>query len=443
MLSNNLFETNGNALSMQTHGPRYWIKNKRTNFSIHLGYPHPETSTSGSVFDDNGVFVINTTSILKISTKWIDAEILARYEPEIRESLQSYLVRNRADLKGIELHFCEAGYSDTLRNIIDFIIESSQLPHPVRVIRKHYKGNLVSVITPYLLPGNETIVGMARDVELLGLYDSIPDPLMFPRYITLNRTTTQEQARSFMEEIDSRVYGLRSNTKLVTSYNTNVNTVVIMQYMHAKQEYARLTGIALFMKHREKHDQPAPSDMTEVPEIDVAKVWKPHVTKYPDRNQSIWMYHGQGSITIDDVELVYSFPKIKMTMSTILDMMEDQVKPLEGISIKCKADFTLDVGHKNGPPEKQVDVLITSLNSLGYTHLEPNKNNEGTMVSVRKEIYKNRMKHTSDIHFDIGENNHVLATVAYQRIRYRTPTVNTGAHCAKCMKPVLLEYISI
>jgi hypothetical protein len=319
-----------------------------------------------------------------------------------------------------------------------------------------------AVCMPLLYIGNRTIFDAYNVDNLFELYRLITDPRMSPRYISLPCNFRKDDTvKKFMARIHTNMYSTFSNTELVTYSSTyrvpGVSTVALMQYMRARRQDEKAELLAYVYKYakcgdKEKHVV-LPPDFTTVPKPNAEQrrqIWVPQVRIFEGTNNSLWSYHDNGEgncfMEIDGMELVYTFPVIDMAMSTILDLMESQVEPLDGKTITCKATFQFKlIDNATGKLEgwKSVEGMALTYKELGFEHVPVNppvektsswekRTNDGVSRLYRIDLY-------------LGTGKVVTATVTYTIVRPQHqntfPSVGgSGVHCARCMKPVLSEY---
>lgn len=347
------------------------------------------------------------------------------------------------------------------------------------------------VYMPFLAINNRTRFTAKYDSHLQQIFEQITDERMYPRYILLKQDSIVDQSvKEFMRKTPHRAYITKSNLELVTYDDRSVpgeSTAVLMQYMRARKPYEQELAFARVLawvlkywtcppRQADPDDPtvPCPSDLTEYLSIpkelammnltrpDEEKLWVPQVRVYPKRNKSTWVYDHGGIVKIDgDTRLVYTFPKVGMTMSTILDMMTTHAELLDGTTIKCAASYEFEK-RDNSKDESQdwhdVDLLVTDCIQVGF-ECAKHVRSTGTTFQLKKS---HKVGHEYEIVICTQMGHNTNATVKYKIDR--SPPINsdhgvggsgiqnmgtdvngiqdmgTSVHCARCMKPVIDMY---
>lgn len=361
-----------------------------------------------------------------------------------------------------------------------------------------------AAIAPFLYADNRTVLLTSSVGTLQRISASVTDMSRYPRYIQLPWMHGSDgTAEIIMNEMPSSMFSPFSNTKLVT-FNSNgrshISTAALMQYMRARQQHQRDREHAHVLKrahirgakhtdhyhqrdeeyahvqkwaniHKAKH-VPLPLDLTTVTKPDKKSLWVPRVVEYPGRDQSKWEYYTGGNIGIDGRIMPYTFPVIGMALSTILHMMSENVDQFDGRDVHCIATYRFEEEDDQDNSEEYdqqnwaerdreiLKHLIADCKSgLGFTRdpseadIVPTIGRDNTVSMGKRWTDPDGVIHEQELQFRTDWENMttvgvICAIIRPPRHQRAGVTVNTRGpvkmdariHCARCMKPVLLEY---
>lgn len=425
---------------------KFYTSSNRECFEVLFG--NPDDNPADDLENDPLLFrvisIIDTRDggwkkYLEITVTWDCSDDFGPYEGAIRDSFMTFM--ERYYYQRIHITIQRAASIDSVNRMFDILMRSS-IPAPAiaRIIidKGDYESEVpTAVCMPLLAVWNRTNFS-ARNVDnLFELYRLITEPRMSPRYISLpSDFHKNDTVKKFMARVHINLYSTFSNTELVTYSNyrvPGVSTVSIMQYMWARREYEKAMLFARVYKYANYHNKEKyvklPLGYTKVPQPDaeqIEQIWTPQVRIFEGTNNSLWSYRdiwdGNCFMEIDGIELVYTFPVIDMAMSTILDLMESQVEPLDGKIIKCGATFQFKlIDNSTGKLEgwKSVEEMALTYRELGF---------ERVPVYPRVEKTSSWEKHTNngagrmyriDLYLDIQKVVTVAVTYTIVRPRHR------------------------
>lgn len=439
---------------------------------------HELFEIESNISEKNG----NRKNEMMISITWDRPENFKPSETGIEETFVQYLQQHTAVLYCIDVYISHAVSTTAVNYMADILMKSLASAAVVKKILLHPSSVSTPIPTdvcvPFLAINNRTILTANYDSHLLQIFEQITDERMYPRYTLLKQDSIPDQSgKEFMRKIPDRAYSPISNIELVTYDNISIpdaNTVVLMQYMRAMKQYEQEKGLAKLVAWVLKYwtcpsrqgnpDDPTallPSDLTEnyselammnlIPP-NKERLWVPQVRLYPERNQSIWVYDQSGIVTIDgDAPFVYTFPNVGMTMSTILDMMNAHAEPLNGTTIELQAEYEFKKRSDSDdvPRDWQdMDLLVNDCKTVGFACVK----NAGPLWTKFYLEKSHKVGHRYKIVINMYREQHISATVTYT-INRSLPVnadhgvgesgihnMDTGVHCARCMKPVLGIY---
>jgi hypothetical protein len=413
---------------------------------------------------------------LAIDVRWDPSKGFEPYEADIKQLLMTFLGEHTASLEHVDVSLFLAEDPTAVNSLLDTLMQSST-PAPVIYtieVRPFSERILIpaNVWIPLLSVNNRTQLFLSRISHFFELCESITDARILPRYISLPGELNEDQmVKEFMEKMPIIMYSMFSNTELVTfaaQRALSVSTVTLMQYMRAMKQYGIDMEIVSVLKHwdpRKRQQDPndptvflpldeagrrsLPPGLVVAKRPDIEQLFVPQVGIFPEINNSTWCYYDYGIIQIDGVELKYTFPKIDMTMGTVLDMMTRQADPLHGNTVSLRAQYQLqNFGVSKGATYDWtgVELMATDYEASGFARLAADPPLQRRIV-MEKHGVNCTYRMILFINGPHGLNVEITYTINRAPPENADPgvggsgvqQVDTGAQCARCMKPVLLE----
>lgn len=406
---------------------------------------------------------------------WEDSEELRKQIIKINNRLkwflQGYL---RRDIR-VRVIIYTAMYSKTLGSMIDILMSASAQNPEIVSIHVYNPETSSDLLLPFLFVNNRTRLYSEYTTVLLNLCHTITTEWIFPRYIIMPTSCGNDgSAKRFMQMVHHRMYRQKSNTKLVTfndSLECTLNTVTIMQYMHAKQQYEKDIQYTLcyihFARGKKKEGESQvlrklPPELRRLPQElgiikpvpSTKKLWQPQIKHYRCEKKLMWIYNRESEIDIDGSKLVFTFPTVKMTISAIRDLMISQVEPMDGHTIECYAEFKLNV--KGGLTDigkntvmNNIQMIIGRYINKGFKHTRVYKGGHSVFKLSMTIEHPHGGQRTCRISIYPIFLGGIHMIVAYSVVRPQPkdtdPSVggdgvrdiDTGVRCVGCMKPVL------